>query len=462
MTLTGPEDDTVRPLGPFRGALGAPMAVGAAGSKTYADLAQDALAVARASKAHEGKEVLALCDDRYWLTVALLGAWQAGMTVALPPNHQEGTLAALCEGRSRDLVWRDQPEGLGVDVRTLTGARGSGALSSLRELGPEERLVTLYTSGTTAESAAWAKACRQLLGEARMQAEYYGLTSADCVLCTVPSRHIYGLLFGILAPLAVGARFVRETDLLAKGVAAKARLYEATVLVSAPAHLRALGELDAGALGQVRQIVSSGAPLGARTGRRLRERFGTRVTEVLGSTETGGIATRSGDGGAPWRPLPGVQVAQGSAGRLVVRSPYLARGGTEHVSNDRIELFPDGTFEHLGRDDGTVKVAGKRVRLDEIEALVLDLQGVDDVAALIEDVDGLRGSEIRLAVVAPGWSAEEIRRQLSRYFDASVLPRRIRFFEALPRTDNGKLRRQELRAMLASPVAPSTAGVGPD
>ena len=36
---------------------------------------------------------------------------------------------------------------------------------------------------------------------------------ADVVLATVPPYHLYGLLFGVLAPLAAGAAFARETPL---------------------------------------------------------------------------------------------------------------------------------------------------------------------------------------------------------------------------------------------------------
>ena len=126
------------------------------------------------------------------------------------------------------------------------------------------------------------------------------------VLATVPPHHLYGLLFGVLVPFMGGGSFVRTTPLHAETIAAQARSHQANVLVSVPAHLHAVAALPPDALPPLARIFSSGAPLDAGTAAAVTARAGRPVTEVLGSSETGGIAWRDSrrpDGA--WAAVPG-------------------------------------------------------------------------------------------------------------------------------------------------------------
>jgi len=55
------------------------VAIGGAGERTLADLLRDAGAIARSlpPKPQPGDEVLLSCEDRYWFTAGLFGAWLA-------------------------------------------------------------------------------------------------------------------------------------------------------------------------------------------------------------------------------------------------------------------------------------------------------------------------------------------------------------------------------------------------
>src|SRR5690606_6869006 len=111
------------------------------------------------------------------------------------------------------------------------------------------KLVTVWTSGSTGEHQRHAKTAGQLFAEALTLAEHFGLAGASLggegagrvrVVATVPSLHIYGLLFSVLVPLVSGGSFSRETPLHAGVVRATLIETAADVLVSVPAHLRAL------------------------------------------------------------------------------------------------------------------------------------------------------------------------------------------------------------------------------
>ena len=78
---------------------------------------------------------------------------------------------------------------------------------------------------------------------------------------------------------------------------AQAGAWQANVLVSVPAHLHALATLRPAPCPPLRRIFSSGAALDAATGSAVAKLAGIPVTEVLGSSETGGIAWRESGGG---------------------------------------------------------------------------------------------------------------------------------------------------------------------
>ena len=114
---------------------------------------------------------------------------------------------------------------------------------------------------------------------------------------------------------------------------------------------------------------------------------------------------------------------------------------------DRIEVHDDGTFAHLGRADGVIKIGGVRVSLAEIERRVLAIDGVRDAGVIARDVGGARGHEICLAVVAPELDAKTIRAGLRSWLAPVAMPRRIKLLDALPRTQTGKLPRAALETL---------------
>ncbi|HLT38622.1 MAG TPA: AMP-binding protein, partial [Enhygromyxa sp.] len=449
-----------------------PVAFGRAGERNAERLRTDVARVAAVlpdSVHDDPREILCVATDRYHFTVALLAAWQRGHRVALPPNVQPELLRSLADDPAISLVIHDTDEMTGLDLRPLLTEEARATPADPLELAPlpaGRKLVTVWTSGSTGEHQRHPKTAGQLFAEALVLAERFGLAAGSDgsgagvrVVATVPSHHIYGLLFSVLVPLVSGGSFLRETPLHAGVVRAALEETRADVLVSVPAHLRALRILDPGQLPPLSRVFSSGAPLPPETARMLYQRFQLAVTEVLGSTETGGIASRvcgpelvesdaesDSSVALPWMPLPHVKIDVDEQGRLLVDSPFLPPDGPRPwVTADRIELIEQlgaGCFRHLGRVDGVVKVGGKRVSLAEIERRLLEIPGVEDAAATVVSVDGARGQETVALVVAPGLSPEFLRAELRRWLDPVVIPRRLRLVDALPREQSGKLPRK--------------------
>ena len=422
-----------------------PVAVGEAGPRTVGDLLADSVFIAAAlPPASDESAVVLICGDRYHFAAGLLGAWRAGHRVALPPNGQECTVRELASRPGVAALLHDGP-GEGLDLRPLLGQGGEAP--ALAPIDGGRTVAVLYTSGTTGEPQACPKTAGQLLGEAQALVAAFALKPGQRFLATVPPHHIYGLLHAVLVPLVAGGAFVRETPLHAETIAAALRRWDARILVSVPAHLAGLEVLSE--LPPLARTFSSAAPLSEATARSLRSRFGLAVTEVYGSSETGGIAWRS-EPGAPWRPLPGVELGVDVEGRLLLDSPFLPPLRPRPATcADRVAIDGPGSFRLLGRVDRVVKVGGTRLSLEALEQRLLQLDGVRDAAALARPVPGARNVEVCVAAVAPGKSVEAIREGLRAWFEPAALPRRVRVVERLPREENGKLPRRALEALFA-------------
>lgn len=337
----------------------------------------------------------------------------------------------------------------------FTGAsRGGARASTPFGVHPEQVVVELFTSGTTGRPERYEKTAAQLLGEARVLGPLLDLGPECVVLSTVPLHHLYGLLFGLLAPLQAGARMV--DDVAAEParfhphrVAAAVDEFGVTHLVTIPAHIRSL--VDAAVpLPGLRAVVSSAAFLPRAWAAQLEELCGARVLDVLGSTETGGIAIRRTATDSSYQPLPGVSVRIGADEHLEVTSPYCGGEGTLRTG-DRARWAPGGRFEHLGRDDGVVKVGGRRFSLQELEAKALEIPGVSDALAFSKPTDSARGSEVWLVVASAVLDRAGLHGELAARVDPLLIPRRLRVLGRLPRDERGKLPRSVIQRYVSLP-----------
>ena len=149
--------------------------------------------------------MLLIFEDRFAFAAALLGAWRAQRAVLLPPNGQLDTIRALAHRPDVAAFLHDWPGSEdGEDVSALLA--GPPDASDVEPLAPELHVATLATSGSTGAHQLLPKSAAQLLGEAATLAAQFGLGPSDRIAATVPSHHIYGLLFGVLAPLAAAQR----------------------------------------------------------------------------------------------------------------------------------------------------------------------------------------------------------------------------------------------------------------
>ena len=421
----------------------------------HAQLCEHALSLAAGLQAKDVQRLAVHLEDAADLAVALLGAWRAGVSVLLPSDLQAQT-------RQR---WSND-----VDL-WLTDQADDARLSDLlqpplpaAELDLDQCRLSLCTSGSSGEPKRIEKSLRQLANEVEALEQLWGSDLSEaCILGSVATQHIYGLLFRVLWPLCAGRPFLRKQLAFPEDLQRASREHPAFAWVASPALLKRMGDnLDWPALSAVRRVFSSGGALPADAAQSLHQRLGQWPTEILGSSETGGIAWRQGE--SLWQPFAGVELNQDSDGALLIASPYLPAGHVEHTA-DAARIQADGRFELLGRLDRIVKLEEKRISLPMLEQALVAHDWVAE--ARLGVVQENRASLGALLVLSESGLfalrehgrrslTETLRRHLGDHCEALALPRRWRLLRQLPLTSQGKLPQADVEALLLAsrPKAP--------
>jgi len=386
-------------------------------------------------------------DDAADLAIALFGAWRAGVSVLLPADLQPQT-------RQR---WNTQ-----VDL-WLTNNLELEALYATplaaAELDLDRCQLSLCTSGSSGEPKRIDKSLRQMANEVEALEQLWGSGLGDaCLIASVAAQHIYGLLFRVLWPLCAGRCFIRQQLAFPEDMQRASRQHASFAWVASPALLKRMTDnLDWPALSTVRRVFSSGGALPADAAQALHQRLGQWPTEILGSSETGGIAWRQGPN--LWQPFSDVQLSQSEDGALRIASAYLPAGHVEQTA-DAARIEADGRFELLGRLDRIVKLEEKRISLPMLELALVKHDWV--VEARLGVVNEQRASLGALLVLSDSGLfalrehgrralTQHLRQHLSQHCEALALPRRWRLLRQLPLNSQGKLPQAQVDALLLAP-----------
>jgi acyl-coenzyme A synthetase/AMP-(fatty) acid ligase len=231
-------------------------------------------------------------------------------------------------------------------------------------------------------------------------------------------------------------------------------------LVSSPALLKRIGHLPSGAA-RWRAVFSSGGLLGADAAADAARVLGATPIEVLGSTETSGVAWRvqAAGGSLEWRAMPSVATRTSADGFLEVRSPFSGQPGWLQMG-DMARLGAADTFELLGRGDHLAKIEDKRVSLAEIERHLVATPWVADAAAVALERDQRQYVGVVVKLNPAGRAAlaelgrrafgEQLKDSLRSKVEPVALPRRLRYVDEIPVDTQGKRRAAELKRLFDS------------
>ena len=139
-----------------------------------------------------------------------------------------------------------------------------------------------------------------------------------------------------------------------------------------------------------------------------------------------------------------------------VEDPFAPQTGARlYRTGDRVRQRPDGIIEFLGRVDRQIKLNGKRIELDAIEA-DLRSEGTVQDAAVIARVDPTGRRSLAAFVTPRGLDPHALRQSLRARLPDFMVPASITVLESLPLSPNGKVDRGQLAGL--EPASEPAAG----
>jgi acyl-CoA synthetase (AMP-forming)/AMP-acid ligase II len=384
----------------------------------------------------------------------------------------------------------------GEGEHTFADLEIDGPLEDLAaELGPDtppdEPLLIVYTSGTTAQP----KGCHHTLNTLRASAEAIAVnleySEHDVQFGPSPITHSTGIVTSMMLPLLRGgSSHLMESWEPVDGMR-RIREHGCTVAVTATAFLQMMMSAFDPArddVGSMRIWVCAGSPIPGSVVQRAGEMLsGGRVLSLYGRSENF-LTTMctvhddpersvTSDGSAPPGAeirvvgADGAELPRGEEGDIAYRGPSHMIGYYRDPDATAALFTPDGfsTSGDLGRmdADGFVRVTGRlkdivirggmNISAREVEDLLLAHPAVSAVAVVGMPDERLGEKVCAYLVLAPGAAPLELADVVTHLRDHGLptpkLPERVEIVEALPMTATGKIQKHLLRADIASKLS---------
>ncbi|MCI0505904.1 MAG: acyl--CoA ligase [Gammaproteobacteria bacterium] len=334
----------------------------------------------------------------------------------------------------------------------------------------------IYTSGTTGKPKGVTLSHRNLVANTLSIISYLELQETDRILNVLPFHYSYGNSV-LHTHLAVGGSLVLENSLMyPQKILQKMQSEKVTGFSGVPstyALLLSRTNLKEYDLSSIRYMTQAGGPMApASVERFTRELPHVRFFVMYGQTEATARLTwlppeklveKLGSIGIP---IPGVKiricdehdrpVESGVTGEIQVQGGNVMLGYWRDEETTRTVLKDnwlhtgdlahqddDGYIYIDGRSSDMIKTGANRVSPKEIEEVILELEGMEEVAA-VGIPDEILGQVIKVVVVlSPGvdLSKRAIQAHCHKNLASYKIPKFIEFVSQLPKTSSGKVQR---------------------
>ncbi len=330
---------------------------------------------------------------------------------------------------------------------------------------PEDTSVVLFTSGSEGVPKGVA------LSHLNLQSNRYQLKArvdfgpSDIFFNALPIFHSFGLTGGLLLPLLAGVRtFLYPSPLHYKIVPELVYDTNATIMFGTDTFLTGYARhANVYDFYSMRYIFAGAEKLRPETRFLWAEKFGVRVFEGYGATETSPVLAvntpmhnKSGSVGKlltdieyRLEKVPGIK----SGGKLVVRGPnvmkgyFLAHSPGEllppkngwYDTGDIVEVDEEGYVTIIGRAKRFAKIAGEMVSLSAVEAVAASLWP-DNLHATVSVPDDRKGEKIILVTDHEGAEREALSGKIKTDgLSDLTLPKTIMKVNQVPLLATGKI-----------------------
>jgi acyl-CoA synthetase (AMP-forming)/AMP-acid ligase II len=360
----------------------------------------------------------------------------------------------------------------------------SPAPAAAQGLRPESPALILYTSGSTGRPRGVVQTFRNIDANTRSIVQYLGLSVEDRALLILPLYYCYGRSVLQTHLFAGGSVFLDNRFAFPRPVLESLGTENCTGFAGVPLTFEIIRrQVDVSTLSfpRLRYLTQAGGAMAPDTIAWVRKAFyPARLFVMYGQTEATSRLSylppeRADDKqGSIGIPIPRIELAviddagrvlpNGETGHLVARGDNVTLGYLDEPQETAAILHDgwlwtgdlairdqDGFFFHQGRLKEILKIGGHRVSPIEIEHVVAEHPDVSE-GAVVGAPDALMGEvPVAFVVLRPGRtpSQTDIQKFCRERMPLYRVPVTVRFVEALPRNEAGKL----LRAVLAAKAA---------
>jgi len=375
------------------------------------------------------------------------------------------------------------------DLIRIDALRETGDFVPLETADVEDLVTIMYTSGTSAKPKGLAHKLGSMLRNTDAFATAQQIDKDTRFYLTLSMAYMGGFYNLLVLPFLCGASVVVDHVFDARSSLHfwdRAKNNHVNTLWLAPTVLSILLRMDRGCTGEefcrssVRRTFVGFAPLPVKVKHEFESRYGVRLIENYGLSETLFVTARTGDvvggNGYVGETLPGVAlrvindagepVEPGVEGEVQILTPDLMAGyvdaGGRLMEMDASVWFPTGDVGRLD-DSGSLFITGRKKDLiirggvnispAAIEEELMHIKGIVD-AAVVSIPHELYGEEIVAVLkLERGVELESMldlvlghaKRNLAQHQQ----PARYMAIDEFPRTANGKVQKARIRELVA-------------
>jgi acyl-[acyl-carrier-protein]-phospholipid O-acyltransferase / long-chain-fatty-acid--[acyl-carrier-protein] ligase len=372
-----------------------------------------------------------------------------------------GNLVTAIEKAVRVIYLEDIRAGitLGDKIRGLINAN-----KPLVERKPDDWAAILFTSGSEGVPKGVVLSHRNMLANAAQAAARIDFGREDKVFNVLPVFHSFGLTVGVMLPLVFGVRvYLYPSPLHYRTVAELIYAVNATIMFGTDTFLagyaRVAHPYDFRSL---RYILAGAEPVKETTRRTYMEKFGLRILEGYGVTETApALALNTpmfNKFGTVGRILPGMEArlekVEGveEGGRLYVRGPNVMLGYLKadnpgvlerpvegwHDTGDIVAIDEQGFLTIKGRARRFAKVGGEMISLAAVEALASE-RWPNALSAVVAVPDPRRGERLILLTQEKGATRADFQSfAKAKHASDLMIPSEVWVLDKLPVLATGK------------------------
>lgn len=341
-----------------------------------------------------------------------------------------------------------------------------------------ETALIMFTSGSSGKPKAVELSFSNLIHSAKIGNKYLMQTSEDRWLASLPFYHIGGFSI-IFRALMFGSQIILPAELKLPSIIKSIREFKPTLISLVSSQMIELLKHDIKPPADLRHVLLGGGFIDSNLMHKALKK-GWKVSKVYGSTETSSFITvlnpddflkKPESVGIPIPPNKifihdenGNELPPNSEGEIIVEGPSIMKGYWKDIetTNQRLKnnLYltgdigykdKDGYLYLVNRRTDLIVSGGENVNPIEVENAITRFHKVKDVCVFgINDVTW--GQRVVAAVVPNSnekFSLSELKIFLRKKLAQFKIPKEIYFVDELPKTELGKIKREEVRKLFS-------------